>query len=172
MNSFIRPSDLKFLMHKHVEIVNSQQLYLRLSLPPTKNHDKPIVTLVAAVHVYRALVKKYSQSGLAKPNDYLFLPRLKDRDYALRTLAFHFNRILEDLGLKQGPNGQSRTLYSLRHSSITFRLLYGRGIDLLTLARNARTSIEMINQHYASTVTPEQNIAMLQSRRLQHEVKT
>lgn len=172
VNSFIRPSDLKFLRHKHVEIVKSQQLYLRLTLPPTKNHDKPIVTLTAAVHVYRALLKKHSQSELASPNDYLFLPHLKDRDYALRTLAFHFNRILEDLGLKQGPNGQSRTLYSLRHSSITFRLLYGRGIDLLTLARNARTSIEMINQHYASTVTPEQNIAMLQSRRLQYEVKT
>jgi hypothetical protein len=44
-------------------------------------------------------------------------------------------------------------------------LLYGQGIDLLTLARNARTSIDMINQHYASTVTGEQNIGMLQSRR-------
>ena len=172
VNSFIRPSDLKFLRHKHVEIVKSQQLYLRLTLPPTKNHDKPIVTLTAAVHVYRALLKKHSQSELASPNDYLFLPQLKDRDYALRTLAFHFNRVLEDLELKHGPNGQSRTLYSLRHSSITFRLLYGQGIDLLTLARNARTSIEMINQHYASTVTPEQNIAMLQSRRLQYEPKT
>jgi hypothetical protein len=36
---------------------------------------------------------------------------------------------------------------------------------LLTLARNARTSVDMINQHYASTVTGEQNIGMLQSRR-------
>jgi hypothetical protein len=44
-------------------------------------------------------------------------------------------------------------------------LLYGQGIDLLTLARNARTSVDMINQHYASTVTGEQNIGMLQSRR-------
>jgi hypothetical protein len=43
--------------------------------------------------------------------------------------------------------------------------LYGQGIDLLTLARNARTSVEVINTHYASTVTGEQNIALLQSRR-------
>jgi hypothetical protein len=56
-------------------------------------------------------------------------------------------------------------MYSLRHSAITFRLLYGSGIDLLTLARNARTSVEVINDHYASTVMGEQNIAMLQSRR-------
>jgi hypothetical protein len=67
--------------------------------------------------------------------------------------------------LKLGAHGQERSLYSLRHSSITFRLLYGQGIDLLTLARNARTSVDMINQHYASTVTGEQNIGMLQSRR-------
>ena len=65
----------------------------------------------------------------------------------------------------RGPHGQERSLYSLRHSSITFRLLYGQGIDLLTLARNARTSVEVINNHYASTVTGEQNIALLQSRR-------
>jgi len=61
--------------------------------------------------------------------------------------------------------GKPRSMYSLRHSAITFRLLYGQGIDLLTLARNARTSVEVINNHYASTVTGEQNIAMLQSKR-------
>jgi hypothetical protein len=72
---------------------------------------------------------------------------------------------LADTGLKHGVNGQPRTLYSLRHSSITFRLLYGQGIDLLTLARNARTSVDVINNHYASTVTGEQNIGLLQSRR-------
>ena len=37
--------------------------------------------------------------------------------------------------------------------------------SLITLARNARTSVEVINNHYASTVTGEQNIAMLQSKR-------
>jgi hypothetical protein len=42
-------------------------------------------------------------------------------------------------------------MYSFRHSAITFRLLYGQGIDLLTLARNARTSADVINTYYAST---------------------
>jgi hypothetical protein len=53
----------------------------------------------------------------------------------------------------------------LRHTAITFRLLYGNGIDLLTLARNARTSVEMIEKFYSSTLTAEMNIEMLQSRR-------
>ena len=46
VNSFIRPSDLKTLKHKHVEIVTQRpHVYLRLTLPATKSHDKPIVTL-------------------------------------------------------------------------------------------------------------------------------
>ena len=36
------------------------------------------------------------------------------------------------------------SLYSLRYTAIMFRLLHGKGIDLLTLARNARTSVQLI----------------------------
>jgi hypothetical protein len=46
-----------------------------------------------------------------------------------------------------------------------FRLLYGKGIDLLTLARNARTSVQMIEEFYASNLTAEMNIGLLQSKR-------
>jgi hypothetical protein len=38
-------------------------------------------------------------------------------------------------------------------------------MDLVTLARNARTSAEMIDRFYASRLKGEDNIAMLQSRR-------
>jgi len=72
---------------------------------------------------------------------------------------------LEETGIRKGSLGQNRTLYSLRHTAITFRLLYGKGIDLLTLARNARTSVEMIERFYTSNLSPEMNIEMLQSRR-------
>ena len=167
VNSFIRPSDLKTLRHKHVEIVNNAHTYLRLTLPSTKSHDKPIVTLQPAVRVYLALTKHHHLKDNAKPDDYLFLPQHKDRAYAARVLAYYFNCVMAETGLKHGAHGQPRSLYSLRHSSITFRLLYGHGIDVLTLARNARTSVDMINRHYASTLTAEQNIGVLQSRRPQ-----
>lgn len=163
--SFIRPSDLKTLQHRHVEVVHSSHHYLRLSLPQTKRHDKPIVTLQHAVRIYRAMRQAQQAAGYGAPDDYLFLPQLRDRNYAHWVLNFHFNWVLAATGLKMGPHGQPRSLYSLRHSAITFRLLYGQGIDLLTLARNARTSVDVINRHYASTVTGEQNIALLQSRR-------
>ncbi len=165
VNSFIRPSDLKTLKHRHVEVVRNENTYLRLTLPETKSHSRPIVTMKPAVRIYLQLSKHHGIENLARQDDYLFLPHLRDRHYAHVVLSTHFNWILANTGLKKGPHGQDRSLYSLRHSSITFRLLYGQGIDLLTLARNARTSIDMINQHYASTVTAEQNIGMLQSRR-------
>jgi integrase len=165
LNSFIRPSDLKTLKHRHVEIVRANNTYLRLTLPETKSHGRPIVTLQPAVRCYQQICKHQATTGHGAPDDYLFLPALQDRNYAHWVLNFHFNWILAETGLKMGPHGQPRSLYSLRHSSITFRLLYGQGIDLLTLARNARTSVDVINTHYASTVTGEQNIALLQSRR-------
>lgn len=165
VNSFIRPSDLKTLKHRHVEVVRSKNTYLRLTLPETKRHDAPIVTLFPAVRIYRQIVKYQQTRGKAHPDDYLFLPDLKDRNYALNVLGLMFNWVLDVTGDKFNAHGQPRSMYSLRHSAITFRLLYGQGIDLLTLARNARTSVEVINNHYASTVSGEQNIALLQSRR-------
>ena len=159
VNSFIRPSDLKTLKHKHVEVVKSKNTYLRLTLPITKNHHAPIVTLFPAVKIYREICKYQITQGKANPNDYLFLPSLKDRNYALNVLNLMFNWVLDIHGYKYNAHGQPRSLYSLRHSAITFRLLYGNGIDLLTLARNARTSVEVINNHYASTLLGEQNIA-------------
>jgi hypothetical protein len=43
--------------------------------------------------------------------------------------------------------------------------LYGGRIDLLTLARNARTSVEMIERFYASNLNAEMNIDLLHRRR-------
>lgn len=167
VNAFIRPSDLKTLRHRHVEVIKGKNTYLRLTLPETKKHDASIVTLFPAVRIYRELAKYQNTKQQAGPDDYLFLPELRDRNYALNLLGLMFNWVLNVTGYKLNPHGQPRSMYSLRHSAITFRLLYGQGIDLLTLARNARTSVEVINNHYASTVVGEQNIALLQSRRQQ-----
>lgn len=166
VNAFLRPSDLRTLQHRHVEVVkHGTTQYLRLTLPETKRHAAPIVTLQPAVRIYQQMLKQRTHSAQAKPSDYLFFPQLKDRNYALNVLGVMFNWVLKVTDLKHSAHGGARSLYSLRHSAITFRLLYGSGIDVLTLARNARTSVEVINKHYASTLAPEQNVRMLHSRR-------
>jgi hypothetical protein len=164
-NSFIRPVDVKLIQHQHVEIVRGKYIYLRLTLPETKKHRTQIVTLFPAVRIYEKLVAYMENRGLAEPTDYLFLPEILDREAASYLITKDFRKVLIGTNLRKGHLNQNKTLYSLRHTAITFRLLYGKGIDLLTLARNARTSVEMIERFYASQLMPEMNIALLQSRR-------
>lgn len=166
VNSFVRPGDLRQLKHKHVTVVRGESVYLRLNLPETKKHDKPMVTLQPAVHVYESLLRHTTADGYGGPDDYVFLPAEKDRSYALAVLGFWFKWVIREAGLPLTDSmNRPRTLYCLRHTSIMFRLLYGQGIDMLTLARNARTSVQMVERFYASSLDGEMNVAMLQSRR-------
>lgn len=59
-----------------------------------------------------------------------------------------FNGILTENHLKFDRDGKARTAYSLRHSYICFRLL--EGADIYQIAKNCRTSVEMIEKHYAA----------------------
>jgi len=165
VNTFVRPSDIKTVQHRHIDIVRGRYLYLRMRLPETKRHSQPMVSLRSAVHVYEQLLACRRHEGRAGPDDHLFLPHMKDREQALAVLNFFFRWVLQAAGLETGPLGQRRTLYCLRHTAITLRLLYGQGIDMLTLARNARTSVNMIERFYASTLSGEMNVGLLQSRR-------
>lgn len=166
VNSFIRPGDLRHLKHKHVQICRGEHLYLRLTLPETKRHDATMVTLRPAVQVYEATLAQARAQGFGKPDDYVFLPAERDRVYALAVLGFWFKWVMREAGVAtQDTWGRPRTLYCLRHTAIMFRLLYGQGIDMLTLARNARTSVQMIERFYASALDGEMNVTMLQSRR-------
>ena len=45
-------------------------------------------------------------------------------------------------------NGNSRSLYSFRHTYATFQILYGK-LDLHTLAKKMTTSIAMLERHYS-----------------------
>jgi len=60
-------------------------------------------------------------------------------------LGRNFGMLLRRLGLEKGPGGK-RTLYSLRHTYITLRLL--EGVKPGVIAKQCGTSTEMIEQHY------------------------
>lgn len=60
------------------------------------------------------------------------------------------NSILEELGLKTDREGNPRTAYSLRHTYICLRLM--EGADIYQIAKNCRTSVEMIEKFYASHI--------------------
>jgi integrase len=163
--TFVRPGDIRQMKNKHIEIIRGKYNYLRLNLPEVKRHKAATVSLSAAVFIFEKILAYQTSRGYGKPDDYVFFPEEKNRRLVLDIIGWSFNWILSDLNIKKGPHGIDRTFYSLRHTAITFRLIYGGNIDLLTLARNARTSVEMIEKFYASTLSAEMNIALLHSKR-------
>jgi hypothetical protein len=163
INSFLRPSDLRHLKHRNIEIIKREHTYLKIQTDSSKTHNYPIVTLKNAVRVYEYLLKYYEKNQIAhSSDDYVFYPHLKNRNYAIHTLRRQFNEILFKSNLKKTSIGEERTVYSLRHTAIMFRLTNGHSIDLLTLARNARTSVDMIERFYAKPLSAEMNINLLQ----------
>ena len=168
INSYVRPTDIRNMQHRHIEIVNKHEwTYLRLTLPPSKGHSFPIVSMPWAVKVYERIRKRQTKELGREPksDDYVFLPQAASRDFAMKQLAKQFEIVLDVTKLKMSVAGEPRTLYSLRHSCIMYRLMFGFGIDTLTLARNARTSPEMIDRFYAAPLQGEMNVGMLQSKR-------
>ena len=74
-----------------------------------------------------------------------------------------FNRILDDEGLKFDREGNRRTAYSLRHTYICLRLM--EGADIYQIAKNCRTSVEMIEKFYASHIKTSLDAAAINVRR-------
>jgi hypothetical protein len=72
------------------------------------------------------------------------------------------NAVLDELGLKEDRDGNPRTAYSLRHTYICLRLL--EGADIYQVAKNCRTSVEMIEKFYASHIKTRLDAAALNGR--------
>lgn len=160
VNTFLRPADIKDLQHRDITVVeNKNTRYLRIKAD-SKTKPSVVISMPDAVGIYKSL--RELNKGHMEPDDFVFLPALTNRGYAFQTLRLQFNHVLELADLKKTA-GPDRTLYSLRHTAIMFRLINGGSIDLLTLARNCRTSVGMIDRFYASHLTPEMQVASIQS---------
>lgn len=174
VNSYIRPTDIKFMQHKHVDVVQGRNVFLRLRLPPTKGHSDPITTMPKAVDTYKTLVQHHIQTGQIgelHEQDYVFLPHYKNnRDYALKQFQRQWEILMNVTSLGVSPSGEERTLYSLRHTCIMWRLMLGDGVNTLALARNARTGVDMIDRFYAKPLSGEMNVEMLQSHRRRRKI--
>lgn len=166
VNTFLRPSDIKNLRHRNVEVVRGEHTYLRIQTDDSKTVNHPIVSMPAAVGIYEDLLAFQKKTKKPyKKDDFLFFPDLQNRSYALQTMRRQFDELLARSDLKKSSTGEPRTLYSLRHTAIMFRLTMGESVDLLTLARNARTSVEMIERFYAKPLQAEMNVGKIQSMR-------
>lgn len=93
------------------------------------------------------------QLSLPKPNDRLF-PALRHH---------HLNAVLIEQELKKDREGLRRSAYSLRHTYICLRLM--EGADIYQIAKNCRTSVEMIEKFYAAHIKNMIDAAAVNVRR-------
>jgi len=146
-NTGLRPDEAYRLEFRDVTIVldeGTQETILEIEVrgkrgvgycKSTKGAVRPFERLKE-----RNAASKKGEGRGAQPTDLIF-PKTH---YVL------FNTILAELKLKKDREGQPRTAYSLRHTYICLRLM--EGADIYQIAKNCRTSVEMIEKYYASHI--------------------
>lgn len=156
VNSFIRPSDLRVIKHKHVTIKKEgKDEWIVLSHPATKTNANEVQCMTASVGIYKQLcdLRLKTQKKIS-PDEYVFFPQYTNRDTMMSVVGRLFRKIVEKTKLETTTD-KNITLYSLRHTSIMMRLVKGN-VNTLHLSRNARTSQQMIDQFYSQHLTTDQ----------------
>ena len=173
MNTFVRPTDLKYLRHRNIVVEKifddaQKRDCLAIYYEHGKTKTRRITySLESAVGIYQKLVNFYKDNNEdIKSDDYVFFPKIKNRDFALRTIQRLFNELLNNTKLKKSNLNENHSLYSLRHTSISLRIY--DGVDINTIARNANTSVDMINRFYASHILNKMSAKEIQ---LRHKTK-
>ena len=152
-NTGIRPDEANWLEFRDVEIVDdiaTGETILEIQVRGKRGVGYCKST-TGAVRPFERMIAR----NQPKPTDRLFPVDHKKQ----------FNRILEANDLKFDREGNRRTLYSLRHSYISFRLL--EGADIYQIAKNCRTSVEMIEKHYAVHLKNSLDASAINVRRTQ-----
>jgi integrase len=137
-NTGLRPDEASRLEYRDVEIVDDE--------------DTGETILEIEVRGKRGVGNCKSMNGAVMPFSRLKErnnPQLTDRIFPKHHREL-FNAVLQEEGLKKDRDGRPRTAYSLRHTYICLRLM--ERADVYQIAKNCRTSVEMIEKFYASHI--------------------
>lgn len=155
-NTGLRPDEAARLEYRDVEIVLDDAT--RETILVIEVRGKRGVGFCKSTSGAVVPFKRLHERNQPKPTDRLF-PR-KHREL--------FNTILDELNLKVDRDGQRRTAYSLRHTYICLRLM--EGADIYQIAKNCRTSVEMIETYYASHIKTSLDAAAINVRRSRSKI--
>lgn len=147
-HGFIRPTESELFSIRHRDIKQVRDpLSLEITIPDGKTGYRQTNTTKELVGVYKRLKE---ENPSAKENDYIFMPDNKNRDTVKRSFQEQFREVVTKAELLFDANQQKRTLYSLRHTAIQMRLVLSGGkVNILWLAKNCGTSVEMLERYYA-----------------------
>ena len=135
-NTGLRPDEAGRLEYRDVTIVTDQDSGERLLEIEVRGKRGVgfCKSMKGAIHPFQRMQKRHNP----KPTDKIFGKTRNDM----------INHVLKELNLKFDRDGNVRTAYSLRHTYICMRLM--EGADIYQIAKNCRTSVEMIEQFYAA----------------------
>jgi integrase len=160
VNTFLRPSEWANLRHRHIKVAQGHDApHISLAVADGKTKPRVVYSMPSGPKIY-ARIKARTGSN---PENYLFKNQYFVRKTALAKMRDDFDEALKASGLEYDQLGIKRTIYSLRHSSIMFRLLRGDNVDYQTLVMNAGTSLDQLHRFYASHLDPLMNLKNLQS---------
>ena len=150
-NTGLRPDEAKRLQYRDVAIVEDE--------------DTEETILEIEVRGKRGLGYCKSTRGAVKPFERLVARNKPDPTDRLFPKLHRelFNTVLEEEGLKRDRDDRPRTAYSLRHTYICLRLM--EGADIYQIAKNCRTSVEMIEKYYAAHIKTNLDAAAINVRR-------
>ncbi|MGR9168636.1 tyrosine-type recombinase/integrase [Rhizobium sp. KDH_Rht_773_N] len=150
-NTGLRPDEAKRLQYRDVEIVIDEETKETILLIQVRGKRGVgyCKSTTNAVHPFERLLER----NLPKPEDLIFPGNH----------VMMFNSVLSEENLKFDREGSRRTAYSLRHTYICLRLM--EGADIYQIAKNCRTSVEMIEKYYASHISTSISAAAVNVKR-------
>ena len=151
-NTGLRPDEASLLEYRDVTVIddrNSGERILEIEVRGKRGVGYCMSTR-GAVRPFERLKERKKP----KPTDKLFATRAHKQ----------FNAFLDDAEVRCDREGSRRTAYSLRHTYICMRLL--EGADIYQVAKNCRTSVEMIEKYYAAHIKTSLNAAAINVRRV------
>lgn len=179
-NTGLRPDEAKNLQHRDVSIVeddHSGEKILEIEVRGKRGIGF-CKSMPSAVRPYERLLSR-ALPGLpqgkrarrrrgedtSEPStvEAARLPKPEDHVFPGNHIKL-FNGVLTRTRLKLDRDGNRRTAYSLRHTYICMRLM--EGADIYQVAKNCRTSVEMIEKFYAAHIKTSLNTAAINVRRV------
>ncbi len=166
-NTGLRPDEAKNLQHRDVEIVTDEGTGERILIIEVRGKRGVgyCKSTTGAVRPYERLLnrakpvqEKIEDGQPAKP----VFPAPMDHVFPGNHIKL-FNGILNRAALKFDRDNNARTAYSLRHTYICMRLM--EGADIYQIAKNCRTSVEMIEKHYAAHIKNTLDAAAINVRK-------
>lgn len=159
VHSFVRPTYSELYALKHSDVtIRSDPKRLLLTIRKGKTGHRITDTMPAAVSVYERILERQKIRLKNDANDkdnklkdeYLFLPQYENRETAKRIIMRQFNYLLEEANLKtDNYTGHTHSMYSLRHTCCCMRIVLSEGkVNLYALAKNAGTSVDMLERFY------------------------